>query len=73
MDSDCDLLSENSLAELDVFQNISICQTTTTENQKVEIPDHEMVILDPASEIENKLFLSGETNHADSNINWLHL
>ena len=66
---DCDLLSENSLAELDNISNISICQTTTTENQKVEIPDHEMVILDPASEIEkNKIVsFSGETNHADSN------
>ena len=65
---DCDLLSENSLAELDNISNISICQTTTTENQKVEIPDHEMVILDPASEIEkNKIVsFSGETNHADS-------
>ena len=57
---DCDLLSENSLAELDNISNISICQTTTTENQKVEIP---------ASEIEkNKIVsFSGETNHADSN------
>ena len=66
---DCDLLSENSLAELDNISNISVCQTTTTENQKVEIPDHEMVILDPASEIEkNKIVsFSGETNHADSN------
>ena len=33
---DCDLLSENSLAELDNISNISVCQTTTTENQKVE-------------------------------------
>ena len=32
---DCDLLSENSLAELDNISNISICQTTTTENQNV--------------------------------------
>ena len=58
---DCDLLSENSLAELDNISNISICQTTTTENQKVEIPDHEMVILDPASEIEKNKIVSPYT------------
>ena len=55
---DCDLLSENSLAELDNISNISVCQTTTTENQKVEIPDHEMVILDPDSEIEKNKIVS---------------
>ena len=65
----CDLLSEDSIAKLENISNISVRETTTAENQTIELSDHEMVILDPDSEIEkNKIVsFSGETDTTDSN------
>ena len=65
----CDLLSEDSIAKLENISNISVRETTTAENQTIELSDHEMVILDPDNEIEkNKIVsFSGETDSTDSN------
>ncbi len=65
----CDLLSEDSIAKLENISNISVRETTTAENQTIELSNHEMVILDPDSEIEkNKIVsFSGETDTTDSN------
>lgn len=65
----CDLLSEDSIAKLENISNISVRKTTTGENQTIELSDHQMIILNPDSEIEkNKIVsFSGEANTTSGN------